>query len=157
MWITLTHIGIHSCILQHTGLDHHKVCLMNRFPLKSMQYQKNSALSVQSFEWHSPCSTQNKKSLGGPKFMKDEMAFRFNHSNGQQLSCSLKVEPISIGCEAWIDVDRFCVRNNLVHPTAGDIRASEDHSRSTLVHGSLTKSFARLRRKLRRGAAESPG
>ena len=61
MWITLTHIGIHSCILQHTGLDHHKVCLMNRFPLKSMQYQKNSALSVQSFEWHSPCSTQNKK------------------------------------------------------------------------------------------------
>src|SRR6185437_16784876 len=44
----------------------------------------------------------------GTKFMKDEMAFRFTHSNGQQLSCSLQVEPISIGCEAWIDVNRFC-------------------------------------------------
>ncbi|WHZ26017.1 MAG: hypothetical protein OJF51_000812 [Nitrospira sp.] len=61
MWITSTHIGIHPCILQHAGLNHHKVCLMNRLPLKSTQYQKNSALSVQSLGRHSPCSTQNEK------------------------------------------------------------------------------------------------
>ncbi|MDI3463952.1 MAG: hypothetical protein OJF50_002773 [Nitrospira sp.] len=69
--------------------------------------------------------------------MKDEMAFRFNHSNGQQLACSLKAEPVSIGCEAWIDVSRFLARK------------SSRQSIEVRTRGSLTKSFALLRRKLR--------
>lgn len=86
--------------------------------------------------------------------MKNKMAFLFNYSSEQQLSYSLKVEPISIGCEAWIDVSRFSAKKNLMRPIAADLRPSEDHSGSTLVYGSLTKSFARLRKKLRRGPAE---
>lgn len=85
------------------------------------------------------------------------MAFRFNHSNEQQRSRSLQAEPISIGCEAWIDVSRFSAKKNLMHPIAEDLSASEDQSRSTLVYGSLTKSFAHLRKRLRRGPAEGPG
>jgi len=85
--------------------------------------------------------------------MKDEMAFRFNHSNGQQLSCSLQVEPISIGCEAWIDVNRFCATEMSRHQAAKTLRISEDRCRSALSHNSLTKSFAGLRRKFRRVSA----
>lgn len=73
------------------------------------------------------------------------MAFRFNHSNGQQLSCSLKAEPILIGGEAWIDVDRFCTRGQSPQAVAVNPRASQI---------SLTKSFAFFRKKLRRDSAE---
>jgi hypothetical protein len=86
--------------------------------------------------------------------MKDEMAFRFNHSHGQQLSCSLQAEPISIGCEAWIDVNRFCATEKSRHQATKTLRISEDRCRSAPSHHSLTKSFADLYRKFRRGSAK---
>ena len=60
----------------------------------------------------------------------------------------------SIGCEAWIDVSRFPAGEKFGQPIPRNRRASEDLSRSTSAHGSLTKSLALLRKKLRRGSAE---
>jgi len=68
------------------------------------------------------------------------MAFLFNNSNEHQLSRPLQAEPISIGCEAWIDVSRFSAEEQSLPAAAVDPRASQ---------GSLTKSFALLRKKLR--------
>ena len=84
--------------------------------------------------------------------MKDEMAFLFNHSNEQQLSHSLKAEAISIGCEAWIDVSRFSTREKPLQALPGNPRVSRSHSSPLRARNSLTKSFAFLRRKLRRGS-----
>lgn len=66
-------------------------------------------------------------------------------------------ELASIGCEAWIDLGRFYATKHCLHHATGTLRTSEDRARSTLAHGSLIKSFALLRRKLRRGFAESLG
>jgi len=86
--------------------------------------------------------------------MKDEMAFRFNHSNGKQLSCSLQAESLSIGCEAWIDVNRFSTREKSGQVLPDNLRVSSGHSSSLRAPNSLTKSFALLRKKLRRDPAE---
>ena len=75
--------------------------------------------------------------------MKDEMAFLFNNSNEHQLSHSLQAEPVSIGCEAWIDGSRFCSTEKSVH-----------HAARTSSPSSLTKSFADLRKKLHRSSTE---
>ncbi len=69
------------------------------------------------------------------------MSFPFHNPTKQKLSLSLQTEPISIGCEAWIDVNRFCTTDKSSHHTA---RTSSDSS--------LTKSFADLRRKFRKGS-----
>jgi len=71
------------------------------------------------------------------------MAFLFNNSNGDQRSPSLQAEPVSIGCEAWIDVNRFCATEKSSYQTAG-----------TSSHSSLTKSFTGLRKKLQRSSTE---
>jgi hypothetical protein len=73
------------------------------------------------------------------------MGFFFNTSNEHHLSRSFQAEPISIGCEAWIDVGRFSGGEKSLPAVAVDPRAAQ---------GSLTKSFAVLRKKLRRGSAE---
>ncbi len=75
------------------------------------------------------------------------MAFSFYNHTRQKLS--LQVESVSIGCEAWIDVSRFCATEKPVTPGT-----SGDHSRSTPSQGPLTKSFADLRRKFRRSTPE---
>lgn len=87
--------------------------------------------------------------------MKDEMAFFFNHSEEHQASRSLQTEPISIGGEAWIDVSRFFPGEKLEHQAVKDVKAPVDHPRSDLATSPLTKSFALLRRKFRRGSTES--
>jgi hypothetical protein len=74
--------------------------------------------------------------------MKDEMAFRFNHSNEHCPSRSLRAESILFGCEAWIDVNRFLARN------------SSRQSVEARARSSLTKAFAVLRKKLLRRSAE---
>ena len=91
------------------------------------------------------------------KFMKDEMSFLFNHSNEQQLSRSLKAEAISIGCEAWIDVSRFSTREKSLQPLPGNPRVSRGHSSSLCDHNSLMKSFALLRKRLRRVVCRKHG
>ncbi len=70
------------------------------------------------------------------------MTFLFNNSNDRHLL----TEPISIGCEAWIDVDRFCATATLTQraPTA-----SSDSS--------LTKSFTHIRRKFRKSSDQDIG
>lgn len=82
------------------------------------------------------------------------MAFLFNNSSEHQLPRLLHVETVSVGCEAWIDVERFSSRENSVQPIDGDVRTSGDQSHSV---GSLTKSFAVLRKKLLRGSVEDLG
>jgi hypothetical protein len=71
------------------------------------------------------------------------MSFPFHTK--QKLSLPLHAEPISIGCEAWIDVGRFSAREKSLPAVAVDPRTPQ---------GSLTKSFAGLRRKLRRSSPE---
>ncbi len=84
--------------------------------------------------------------------MKDEMAFFLNHSDEHHTSRSLQTEPISIGCEAWIDVNRFCTTEKSRHQATKTLRISENRCRSALSHTSLAKSFADLRRKFRRNS-----
>jgi hypothetical protein len=74
------------------------------------------------------------------------MSFPFHSQTKQKLSLPLQAEPISIGCEAWIDVSRFCASEKSLHNTA---RTSSDNS--------LTKSFADLRRKFRKISDEDLG
>lgn len=71
------------------------------------------------------------------------MSFPFHNHTKQERSFSLQAEPVSIGCEAWIDVNRFCATEKSLHHTA---RTSSDNS--------LTKSFAHLRRKFLKGSDE---
>jgi hypothetical protein len=73
------------------------------------------------------------------------MSFPFYNNAKQALTLSLQGEPISIGCEAWIDVGRFSAREKSLPAVAVDPRTPQ---------GSLTKSFAGLRRKLRRSSPE---
>ncbi|HSA86934.1 MAG TPA: hypothetical protein VLE46_12190, partial [Nitrospira sp.] len=75
----------------------------------------------------------------------DEMALLFNNSKAHQLSRPLPSEPVSIGCEAWIDVGRFSGGEKSLPAVTVEPRASQ---------GSLTKSFAGLRRRFRRGSDE---
>lgn len=70
------------------------------------------------------------------------MTFLFNNSNDRHLL----TEPICIGCEAWIDVGRFCATKKSMHRAT---RTSPDSS--------LTKSFADIRRKLRKSSDEDIG
>jgi hypothetical protein len=82
------------------------------------------------------------------------MSFRFNNPPEQKLSFPLQAEPISIGCEAWIDVSRFSAEEKPVQQIAEDLKSSENHSRSASADGSLKKSLALLRKNLRRGSTE---
>ncbi|MGZ8366706.1 MAG: hypothetical protein ACXW37_10045, partial [Nitrospira sp.] len=61
------------------------------------------------------------------------------------LTASIASELNSIGCEAWIDVSRFSAGEKSLPAVAVEPRASQ---------GSLTKSFAGLRRKFRRDSAQ---
>lgn len=74
------------------------------------------------------------------------MSSSFNNHTQQELFFSLHAEPISIGCEAWIDVGRFYTPEKSVH-----------HTVRTSSGGSLTKSFADLRRKFRKSSDENLG
>ncbi len=76
------------------------------------------------------------------------MAFLFNNSNDHPL----QAEPISIGCEAWIDVNRFCAAEK-----SGTIRASGDHSHSATSQSTLTRSLSGLQRKFRKSLGEDVG
>ncbi len=66
------------------------------------------------------------------------MSFPFSSHIKQKLSFPFETEPISIGCEAWIDVSRFCAAERFGHPATG-----------TSTQSSLAKSFTNLRKKFR--------
>lgn len=74
------------------------------------------------------------------------MSFSFYNDTKQKLSPSLQMESVSIGCEAWIDVNRFCATEKSSLSTA-----------RTSSSSSLTKSFADLRRKFRKNSEENIG
>jgi hypothetical protein len=84
------------------------------------------------------------------------MNFLFNNPAEQKLSFPLHAEPISIGCEAWIDVSRFSAGNKFEKQNACDLETSENRSRSAPSQGPLAKSFTLLRKKLRRGSDAAP-
>lgn len=73
------------------------------------------------------------------------MAFLFNNSSEHQLSRPPQAEPVSIGCEAWIDVGRFSAGEKSLPAVAVEPRAPQ---------GSLKKSFTGLRRKFRKSSSE---
>ena len=77
------------------------------------------------------------------------MSFSFYNDTKQKLSPSLQMESVSIGCEAWIDVNRFFATEK-----PGGLRTSGDQSRSATSSISLSKSFANLRRKFRKSSSE---
>ena len=72
------------------------------------------------------------------------MSFPFHTK--QKPSLALHPEPISIGCEAWVDVGRFYSTAKSVH-----------HASRTSSGSSLPKSFADLRRKFRKSSDEDIG
>ncbi len=78
------------------------------------------------------------------------MAFSFYNHTKQKLSLALQVESVSIGCEAWIDVSRFCATEE-----PGNLGTSGDDSRSTPSQSPLAKSCADLRRKFWTSTPES--
>ncbi len=65
------------------------------------------------------------------------MNFLFNNSHDRHLL----TEPVSIGCEAWIDVGRFCAAEKPAH-----------HATKTPTGTSLTKSFTDIRRKFQKSS-----
>ena len=69
--------------------------------------------------------------------MINTMTFLFNNSNDHHL----QTEPISIGCEAWIDVGRFCTAEKPAH-----------HATKTPTRTSLTRSFTDIRRKFQKSS-----
>ena len=71
------------------------------------------------------------------------MNFISHRSAQPGLTSSIASELNSIGCEAWIDVGRFCAGEKSLRAVAVDSRASQ---------GSLTKSFAGLRKRFRRSS-----
>ncbi len=83
------------------------------------------------------------------------MSFSFYSNTKQKLSPSLQMESVSIGCEAWIDVNRFYGTEKSMHHANGDSRSSRDYTPSALVPNSLTKSFTLLRKKIRRSSPET--
>jgi hypothetical protein len=82
--------------------------------------------------------------------MAHNMNFNSLSSAQHGLTPSVPTDLNSIGCEAWIDVGRFSSREHSAQPIVGYVKASEDQSHSA---GSLTKSFAVLRKKLLQGSA----
>ncbi|QPD05319.1 MAG: hypothetical protein Nkreftii_003093 [Candidatus Nitrospira kreftii] len=80
------------------------------------------------------------------------MGFSFYNHVKQNLSFSPQGESVSIGCEAWIDVNRFFATEKSIHQANGNFRSS---AVSGSVSGSLTKSFTHLRNKLRRSSPET--
>jgi hypothetical protein len=83
------------------------------------------------------------------------MSFSFYNNTKQKLSPALQMESVSIGCEAWIDVNRFYGTEKSMHHANGDFRSSGDHTPSAPAPDSLTKSFTLLRKKLRRSSLET--
>jgi hypothetical protein len=69
------------------------------------------------------------------------MNFSFYSATKHKPPLLLHSEPISIGCEAWIDVSRFSATEKSLHHTA-----------RTSSGSSLTKSFADLRKKFRKSS-----
>lgn len=82
------------------------------------------------------------------------MSFSFYSPTKHKVSLPLHSEPISIGCEAWIDVSRFCFTEKSFSKSTETHKTSEGHLHSTPSQSSLTKSFADLRRKFRRSFPE---
>lgn len=70
-------------------------------------------------------------------FAINTMTSLFNNSNDHHL----QTEPISIGCEAWIDVVRFCAAEKPAH-----------HTTKTPTGTSLTRSFTDIRRKFQKSS-----
>ena len=77
--------------------------------------------------------------------MVHKMNFISQNSAQPELTTSIASELNSIGCEAWIDVGRFSTGEKLLPAIAVEPRASQ---------GSLTKSFASLRRKFGKSSDE---
>lgn len=69
------------------------------------------------------------------------MSFPFHNRTKQKLSLSFQTESIAIGCEAWIDVGRFCAAEQ-----------SACHATKPPSSASLTRSFADIRRKFRKSS-----
>ena len=69
------------------------------------------------------------------------MSFSFYSATKHKTPLLLRSEPISIGCEAWVDVSRFSATEKSLHHTA-----------STSSGSSLTKSLANLRKKFRKSS-----
>ncbi len=78
------------------------------------------------------------------------MSSRFYSHTKQKRARSLQADSISIGCEAWIDVRRFWIGEDIAQQTVGNPRTFRAHSQSAGSHGSLAKSLTLLRKKLRR-------
>lgn len=83
------------------------------------------------------------------------MAFSFYNHTKQKLSLALQVEWVSIGCEAWIDVSRFCAAEKPLPKASRELSSSRGHAPSPLAHNPLTKSFTLLHKKLRRNSPET--
>jgi hypothetical protein len=85
------------------------------------------------------------------------MSFSFYSPTKHKVSLPLHSESISIGCEAWIDMSRFCAAEKSLSKSAGIHRTFGDHLHSMPSQSSLIKSFADLRRKFRRSSDEDVG
>ncbi|NGZ02716.1 MAG: hypothetical protein CV090_06665 [Nitrospira sp. WS238] len=55
------------------------------------------------------------------------MSFSFYNHPKQKVSSALRTESISIGCEAWIDVSRFCTAEKVLSQPARIHHSPEDH------------------------------
>lgn len=73
--------------------------------------------------------------------MVHKMNFISQNSAPPGVTTSIVSELNSIGCEAWIDINRFCATEK-----------SLQHTARTSSNSSLTKSFTDLRRKFRKGS-----
>ena len=92
--------------------------------------------------------------VAGSDWSFERMSFSFYNPTKHKMSDPLHSEAISIGCEAWIDVSRFC-RTEKSSPQSGRIHNnSEDDFYSTLSQTSITKSFADICSKFRRVSEE---
>lgn len=78
------------------------------------------------------------------------MSFSFFIHTKHKGSLPLHSEPISIGCEAWVDLSRFCTAEKSWPKPIGTHSKSGDYFHASPSQTSFTKSFADLRRRFRR-------
>lgn len=65
------------------------------------------------------------------------MSFSFYNHTTHKVSSPLRTDPISIGCEAWIDVSRFCAAEKTSSHPDPIHHSSEDHLLNTLTELAL--------------------
>ena len=82
------------------------------------------------------------------------MDFSFLIPTKHKGSLPLHSEPILIGCEAWVDVSRFCADEKSSSKPVGDRGTAGDRLHSNSSQNSLRQSFSDLRRRFRRSFPE---